>query len=370
MRLAAAASEAITVDLSARRGSVTVNVRPADAEIYVDGSARGRGSQTLRLSSAPHRIEVRKPGYAKWSRTITPRPGYPQTVSASLRSLEEIERAKIETTVKTASEQVLRRVEPGTFTMGSSRSDPGRRANEVIVPVTISRAFFIGTREVTNGEFAEFRPAHDSGAAIHASLAGADNPVANVTWSDAVQYCNWLSAREGLKPAYEEKFGEWVQIRPLTNGYRLPTEAEWAWAVRYAQSPQPARFAWGDKMPPARDSGNYADESAADLVPTIIPRFDDGYASTAPVGTFKPNALGLYDGSGNVAEWVNDHYTVPTPGVTRPLVDPLGPDAGTTHVIRGSGWKHAGETELRFSYRDYGDGARPDVGFRIARTAN
>lgn len=370
VRLDAAASESLTVDLSARSGTVTVNVRPADAVVFVDGTARKAGSQTLVLSSAPHRIEVKKPGYASWSRTITPRPGYPQTVSAALRSFEEIERAKIETTVKTASEQLLRRVEPATFMLGSSRAEPGRRANEVLVPVRITRPYFIGVREVTNAEFLEFRANHDSGADIHLSLAGANNPVASVSWSDAVQYCNWLSAREGLQPAYEEKFGEWVTIQPLTNGYRLPTEAEWAWAIRYSGTPQAPRFGWGDKMPPTRDAGNFADESARDLTPTVIPRYDDGYASTAPVGTFRASAIGIYDGSGNVAEWVNDFYTVPTPGLTTPIDDPLGPDTGTSHVIRGSGWKHGLETELRLSYRDSGSEPRPDVGFRIARTAN
>ncbi|MFZ9053046.1 MAG: PEGA domain-containing protein [Woeseiaceae bacterium] len=370
VRLAAAASESITVDLSARTGAVTVNVQPADAAIYVDGAMRATGSATLNLSSAPHRIEVRKPGYASWSRTVTPRPGYPQTVVASLRSLADIERAKIEMTVKTASDQVLRRIEPGTFTMGASRAERGRRANEVIVPVSITRPYYIGVREVTNREFGEFRANHDSGSSIHPSMAGSDNPVANVTWADAVQYCNWLSAREGLKPAYEEKFGEWVAIRPITNGYRLPTEAEWVWALRYAGKPEPAKFSWGDAMPPTRNSGNYADETARDLVPTILPRYDDGFASTAPVGKFPPSAIGIYDASGNVAEWVNDFYSVPTPGLTTPVVDPLGPESGTSYVIRGSGWKHAGETELRLSYRDYGNQARPDVGFRIARTAD
>ena len=70
--------------------------------------------------------------------------------------------------------------------------------------------------------------------------------------------------------------------------------------------------------------------------------------------------------SGNVAEWVNDFYAVPTPGQTRPVVDPLGPERGRTRVIRGSSWKHGGQ-ELRLSYRDHDDSARPDVGFRIAR---
>jgi hypothetical protein len=67
---------------------------------------------------------------------------------------------------------------------------------------------------------------------------------------------------------------------------------------------------------------------------------------------------------------VNDYYTVPTPGVTEPLVDPLGPERGKSWVIRGSSWRHATSTELRLSYRDYGNEARPDVGFRIARNAD
>lgn len=370
VRLQAAASDSITVDLSARTGSVTVNVYPADATVYVDGHARGDGATTLQLSSAPHKVEVRKSGYESWIRTITPRPGYPQTVSARLRSLAAIEQEKIQLTVNTVDDQLMRRVEPGTFTMGSSRSEQGRRANEVLVPVTLSRPFLIGVNEVSNAEFAKFRSGHDSGSDIHPSMAGGKNPVANVTWSDAVQYCNWLSAREGLKPAYEEKFGEWVVIRPLTNGYRLPTEAEWAWAIRFAGSAGAQKFSWGNEMPPRRDSGNYADKSAIDLVPSILSSYNDGYASTAQAGKFTPNAIGIYDGSGNVAEWVNDIYTVPTPGITTPVVDPLGPETGNSHVIRGSSWRHAGILELRMSYRDSGREARPDVGFRIARTVH
>ena len=367
VRLDAAASDSITIDLSARTGRVTVNVMPADATVYVDGRARGSGTSTFNLSSAPHRIEVKKDGYESWTRAVTPRPGYPQTMSVLLRSQHEIERSKIALTQTTSSDQVLRRVEPGTFNMGSSRSDPGRRANEVIVPVTISRPFLIGVREVSNSEFRQFRENHDSGSDIHATMTGDDNPVAMVTWGDAAEYCNWLSAIEGLTPAYEQKFGDWISIRPLTNGYRLPTEAEWVWAIRYGGTAGSQKYAWGPDMPPKDSSGNFADKSSRDLVPTVIPRLDDGFAATAATGKFPASAIGIFDGSGNVAEWVNDFYTVPTPGQKTPLIDPLGPENGKPHVIRGSSWRHAGETELRLTYRDYGTEARPDVGFRIAR---
>jgi len=370
VRLEAAASDSITVDLTARTGTLTVNVQPSDATVYVDGRARGSGNTTVRLSSAPHRIEVRKAGYETWSRTVTPRPGYPQTMTARIRSHEAIARESVALERNTAAGQVLRLVEGGTFTMGSSRSEQGRRANEVIVPVTLTRQFLIGIKEVSNRDFAQFRENHDSGADVHASLAGDFNPVANVSWSDAVRYCNWLSAREGLTPVYKEEFGEWVAIRPFPDGYRLPTEAEWVWAMRYQGGQGALKFGWGKDWPPRQAAGNYADKSAVDLVPSIIPTYDDGFASTAEGGKFPANAIGIFDGAGNLAEWVNDFYTVPTPGITTPLVDPLGPERGNSFVIRGSSWRHAGPTELRLSYRDYGSDARSDVGFRVARNAD
>lgn len=370
LRLESASSESITVDLSARLGTVTVNVEPADASVYVDGGARGNGKTTLRLSSKPHTIEVRRQGYRPWTRTITPRPGYPQTLTARLRSLEAVARDAVAQTEVSAAGQTLRRIEGGTFSMGASRAEPGRRANEVIQPVTITRPFLISIHEVTNKQFAEFRKNHDSGAAVHASLAADDNPVANVSWEDAVQYCNWLSKQEGRTPAYKQEFDQWVPIYPTSDGYRLPTEAEWVLAIRYAGRKQPLKFPWGDKWPPPKDSGNLADRSARELVPSILPAYDDGFASSAPVGKFKPNAIGIYDTAGNVAEWVNDWYTVPTPGMTTPVVDPVGPERGNSHVVRGSSWRHSGITELRLSYRDYSATPRPDIGFRIARYAD
>jgi formylglycine-generating enzyme required for sulfatase activity len=370
LRLQSAASESITVDLSARVGTVTMNVEPADATVYVDGRARGTGNTIVRLSSAPHRIEVKRQGFRDWSTTITPRPGYPQTLIARLRSLAAIARDSVARTEQTSVGHTLRRVEGGTFSMGASRAENGRRANEVIRPVTIASPFLISVKEVTNKEYAEFRKNHDSGADVHVSLGADNNPVASVTWADAVQYCNWLSKKEGRTPVYKQEFGKWIAVYPFTDGYRLSTEAEWSWAIRYSERPAPRKFPWGKNWPPPKDGGNFADLTARELVPSIIPNFNDGYASTAPVGTFKPSAIGIYDGGGNVAEWVNDYYTVPTPGITEPVIDPTGPGRGTSHVIRGSSWRHAGFTAMRLSYRDYGTDARADIGFRIARNVD
>ena len=91
VRLQSAASEAITVDMTARTGQLTVAALPADATVYVDGRARGTGTTTMNLSSAPHRLEVRRDGYQSYERTVTPRPGYPQTIQVRLLSDAEVE---------------------------------------------------------------------------------------------------------------------------------------------------------------------------------------------------------------------------------------------------------------------------------------
>jgi len=367
VRLQAAETEEITVDLTARYGEVTVSALPGDATVYVDGQSRGTGSITLRLSSAPHKLEVKRNGYESFSREITPKPGYPQTVQVRLLSEAELASRGVSNTYTNSQGQVMRRVEPGEFTMGTSRREQGRRANEVIVPMQLTKPYTISVKEVTNREFRRFRQNHDSRGDLHASLAGDLNPVVNVSWEDAVEYCNWLSAEEGLPPVYEQVFQRWQPIEPMPDGYRLPTEAEWVWAIRYQGRPTALTFPWGGRMPPTRESGNYADKAANALVPSILPGFDDGYASTAPVGTFPANALGIFDGGGNVAEWVQDYYSVPTPGRTEPLVNFSGPVRGSNRVIRGSSWTHAGVLQLRLGYRSFGNGPLPDVGFRIAR---
>jgi len=367
IRLEAAASEEIEIDLTARVGELTVAAVPGDATIYIDGRARGTGTVTLKLSSAPHRLEVKRDGYQTFSRLVTPRPGYPQNIPVRLLSGAEIAAQSIASTIQNPQGQLLRRVEPGGFTMGTSRAQQGRRANEVIVPVLLTRPFYIGVKEVTNREFRRFRETHVSRGDIHASLAGDLNPVVNVTWDEAVEYCNWLSTQEGLPLAYKKVFERWQPVQPTPDGYRLPTEAEWVWAIRYQGRSNATTFPWGPRMPPRRESGNYAGKSANTLVPSILPGYDDGYASTAPVGTFAANALGIFDGGGNVAEWVQDYYSVPAPGQTEPIKDPQGPPRGANRVIRGSSWMHAGIMELRMGYRDFGNRGRPDVGFRVVR---
>jgi formylglycine-generating enzyme required for sulfatase activity len=253
--------------------------------------------------------------------------------------------------------------------MGSARGEQGRRSNEVQRSVKLSQAFYLGVREVTNAEFREFKADHDSGSYSGVSLNDDAQPVVRVRWADAAQFLNWLSIKDGLQPVYEPKDGDWVPARPLRNGYRLPTEAEWAWAARVAKRDAPLVYAWGAKLPPPDRSGNFADVSAADVLPTTLVTYSDGFPVSAPTGSFPADALGLFDLGGNVAEWVQDFYEIAlgTDATGKPEVDPLGPAAGRFHVIRGPSWRSATVTDLRLAYRDYSTDAREDLGFRIAR---
>ena len=370
LTLSAGDRRQLEVELAARVGEVTVSALPADAELWIDGVPRGRAAQTLQLPAVPQHIEIRKPGFEPYAVTLTPRPGFPQSVDVELQTPEQIEAARFPAQTRTAQGQSMVLVGGGTLMLGAPRREPGRRSNETEREVELTRRFYLAVTEVSNREFRMFDPKHVSGRAAGFNLEIDHHAVVRVTWAEAARYCNWLSEQEGLPAAYVESGGAMVAARPMNGGYRLPTEAEWAWAARYEGTPgEPAKYAWGDRLPVAPQSGNYADLSSAGLLASTLTDYNDGYPATAPVDSFPPNALGLFNLGGNVSEWVHDIYTVYAPGAGTAESDPQGPAEGQQHVIRGSSWMHSSISELRLSFRDRGREARPDVGFRIARYA-
>ncbi|MBW2577186.1 MAG: PEGA domain-containing protein [Deltaproteobacteria bacterium] len=357
----------LAIKLKPRIGIIDLIAHPAGATLSVDGNPAGDASQKLQLLASPHTLVIRKQGFQDQRVTVTPRPGFPQRIEIRLEKLGEPAQSGAKETV-TAIGQELVLVNPGTFAMGSRRGEPGRRPNETERHVQLTRAFYIGAKEVTNRDFRQFSPGHAPAAFAGFELNGDDQPASQIAWQDAVRFCNWLSRKEGLPPAYEERGGDFALIEPVGTGYRLPTEAEWAWAARFAAGASNHRFPWGDQTVPPPGSGNYADASAAGIVSSALLSYRDGFPVSAPVGAHAANELGLYDVGGNVAEWVHDRYRIySNSSAAAPAKDPTGPQTGGLRVIRGSSWKHAGETQLRLSYRDYGKEAKEDIGFRIAR---
>ena len=369
--LAPEEERALSLTLSPEYGTLFITASPADARLAVDGKTVGSASRRLRLSTRPHTLEFSKAGYASQRITVTPRAGVSRNLDIRLKTVAQARSDAIPATLTTAAGQLLRLVRPAgaRFHMGASRREAGRRANESRRLVQLERPFYLGESEVTNAQYRRFRASHHSGRAEGASLDGDRQPVVNLRWEDAARYCNWLSKQDGLPAAYREKDGHLQLIRPVTTGYRLPTEAEWAWVARVLGHKSPQRYPWQGGFPPTGVVGNFADAQISDTLADVVPGYDDHYRVTAPVGSFPAYPEGFFDLGGNVAEWSNDYYAV-YPGESERLVkDPLGPLSGEHRVVRGSGWRHGNLTELRLSYRDYSREPRSDLGFRIARYA-
>lgn len=361
------------ISLEADLIPVEFSVTPQDAMIVVDGESRGTGSQTLALSSLPHAVSVRKAGFVTQNLNIVPTQHHKQLVSVQLLTREQDYWSKIpeQYTNKLGHEMKLFRA-PGQVTLGSSRREDGRRANEAVYTAKLNKAFYVALHETTNKQFRQFKATHNSGNYKRKSLNANKAPVANVSWQHAALYCNWLSEQEGLAPFYQTKAGYVSGYNAQANGYRLLTEAEWAWLARTRNDNQ-LMYPWGnDKHPGNNRVGNFADKNAASLVAFTLVNYDDGYSGPAPVGRFPANHNGVFDLGGNVSEWVNDWYSAKGSrelASDGKLVDPLGPEIGEFHVVRGASWAKGHLPQLRLAYRGYGAKGQYDVGFRVARYA-
>jgi formylglycine-generating enzyme required for sulfatase activity len=279
-------------------------------------------------------------------------------------------------------------IPPGTFEMGSNLSgeqlaaiSDGSEGDKEFFQrerpahrVTLTKGYWLGTKEVTQGDFARFVQA--TGYKTDAEMSGngwtlsskdrkptetagamwrnpgwktkPTEPVVLVSWNDAQAYCQWLS----------EKTGE---------TYRLPTEAEWEYACGAGATSQ---FFWGDKAADGQDYLNGPDETESsnghEWVPPRLP-FKDRYCGVAPVGNFRSNRWGLYDMLGNVCEWCADWYgSYAADAVT----DPMGPASGESRVVRGGAYSSKLQC-CRSASRTYaGQAARHAIiGFRLLRAS-
>ncbi|MDC7955272.1 formylglycine-generating enzyme family protein [Fusobacterium simiae] len=215
--------------------------------------------------------------------------------------------------------------------------------------------------EVTQAEYQEITSQNPS------NFSGKNLPVENVSWLDAVKYCNARSIKEGLEPVYiiKEDRVEWNQ---KANGYRLPTEAEWEYACRAGTtgpfntqssiSPDEANY-YGHY--PYMIEENYFSQENLETKPGKYRE------TTVEVGSFSPNSFGLYDMHGNVAEWVWDYYGDYGNEAKNNLI---GPSSGTLKVYRGGGWNDFAKN-IRSAYRaTLAQNKRIfNIGFRLVRNA-
>lgn len=361
---------ALAVALPAVPVSLTVQGDPVGADVVVGNVVKGKTPLTLELPARRHALELRKDGMQPERIDVDLSSAVARTIDYKLVPVgRSRDWQPPPVALRAQSGTLLRLITGGAFTMGSERRDQGRRSNEFARRVVLQRPFYFGTREVTNGEFRRFKADHASGFIGKRTLDLDAQPVSNVAWSEAVEYCNWLSAQDGLPSAYQKKDGRWTLVEPATTGYRLPTEAEWEYVARHAGAGAPTqRYEWGDALPPPAGIGNLAGSEAREEMPRVLDGWQDDYQVVAPPGKFRANGFGIFDMTGNVSEWVHDAYVSfeANAGGT----DPLGPAAGgTRRVIKGSHWRTVSFADLRAAWRDGADQASQDIGFRVARYA-
>ena len=244
----------------------------------------------------------------------------------------------------------------GSFTMGSPLKEVERFSDETQHQVTLTRAFWMGKHEVTQGEYVDVIGSNPSyfrnGTAPYLGNGGAvtnelRHPVEQVSWEDATNYCGKLTARE---------FG--VGNIPAGWRYHLPTEAEWEYACRGGTT---SAFHQGAALLEGMADFNIGYEYDSTAGTTATGKTYLG--RTSDVESYVPNAYGLYDMHGDVWEWCQDWYgAYPSGSVT----DPVGPNTGTHHVFRGGGWNYIGRharSANRFS--DFPTYAIYFVGFRV-----
>ena len=312
----------------ARPGELEVKGTPEGAEVRIDGPngfsvTRGLPVTVHAAPRGEYRIHVSRAGYLASDATAT--------VAAGTRVVVPV---ALEKEAAAASGMVL--VKPGTFTMGSPSSEEGRDDDEGPQhTVRITRSFWLGATEVTQGEYTALMGKNPS----KFTACGDKCPVEQVSWDEAVAFANARSRKEGLPECYSGSTFKGLSCK----GYRLPTEAEWEYAARAGTTG--ARYGELDDV--AWYDGNSG-------------------STTHPVGTKQPNAWGLHDMLGNVWEWTGDGWGAYASGTA---TDPLGSGDGSLRVLRGGSWGN-GARGVRAAYRFRGvPSLRLDnLGFRLARS--
>ena len=224
-------------------------------------------------------------------------------------------------------------VEPGTFTMGSPTTEADRGKDETQHKVTLTNGFYLGKYEVTQSQYEAVMNHNPS------KFKSENRPVENVSWDDAVLFCDKLTE-------IERKAGR------LPEGlvYSLPTEAQWEYACRAGTT---TAYSWGDAI--TSDDANYNWDGDWNS--------GSDFKETRDVGQYSANPWGFFDMHGNVWEWTADWYTAYSSGAQ---TDPEGPATGSNRVRRGGSWHNTG-TYLRSAYRNYSNPSyrTNNIGFRV-----
>jgi formylglycine-generating enzyme required for sulfatase activity len=338
-------------------GTISINTSPA-ATIRSNGKVVGQTSFSQKLSTVPHQFEFSLAGYRSQTRQITPEANKYKTIQIRLLNEFDARRKEGKPLYVSTLGIKMKQVKPNSFTMGSPPNEKGRQRNEFPLDVSFNRSLWVSQHEITEAQYTVF----DS------SKAKTNLPVTDITWLDAVRYCNWLSEKEGLPAFYTIQSGRVRGFNAKATGYRLLSEAEWEWLAKKAQRSTSTVYSWGNTERIPKLAGNIADKSLSASATFYFKNYTDGFRGKAPVGSFKVDRVGLYDVMGNVSEWVHDNYTNTPPTQVR-VVDYMGATRGVGHIVKGANYTSGRLAELRGAYKSVSESSAPTIGLRIARYA-
>ena len=334
--------------------NVIFNIEPK-VKIFINDEFVANSPANIKLQKIKQKLSLTANGYRTITKFIEPNS---DTFQIRESLLTEKQAVLDESPLKNKNSIGLNMIlfQPGSIKLGSSKKESRRDINEIERNVSFTKHFYISDNLITETQFNLFKKtANDSNL-----------PVNNISWTQAAQFCNWLSIKEGLLPFYKFNNNQLKEFNSKSNGYRLPTEAEWEY-VSKSNSKENLVFSWGENRKITKVIGNIADESTSEILANFVADYTDGYVERSPVGLFKSNQNSLFDLTGNLSEWTNDFYSADILSPDIILEDYFGPLFGSRHVIKGSNYNSALPQQLGLSYRTYGNEGNALVGFRIAR---
>ena len=410
-----------TIELSPSLITTTISTRPSNASVLLNGSFVGESTASFTLRPGrSYELVVRKPGFQEQKAMLTPEIG--KNISRNFNFEQETIRVDVQASpnatvlvngIKQGVPPLTLDVYPGDvieaqssgltpqtktvleehgthqsidFKLLEPRAHAYRFAAERAVvtgglelirfpsvryersistddletmSIVITRPFYLGATEVTIGAYRLFQ----------SSVQGSNElPITDITWTDAVKFCNWLSEKHDLQPFYHVTPNDVVDGIDVTSlGFRLPTEAEWEtgaafnWRTDLVLEP----YEWGTSSTIPIAFGNLAGRETAEIRSRYLEAFTDNHDTEAPVASYLPNINGLYDTTGNVSEWTHNYYQIRRETDVGP--DYLGPRTGFANVVKGSSFETDNLDEVATSYREFETGSRKTLGFRVAR---
>ncbi|MCY3541395.1 MAG: SUMF1/EgtB/PvdO family nonheme iron enzyme [Gammaproteobacteria bacterium] len=418
-----------TVNLASAPGTVKFVSKPTSASIFVDGQFVGSTPAELEFNKSSVRVELRKPNFHTETRTVQILPGDTVTKEFELKeirfdvkvathpqanlALNDKSLGSTPRSVNVTAGDVLKISKEGYASQSITIAPKEHQARELDIKLVdvaqqvyneapetlvvqdsirlkkfptakfrmlvpgylmeddrqrtrefeVTRPFYFGVHEIRRKEYAKYD------TSLKTTSAEENLPITDISWLEAVKFCNWLSKAEGLDPAYAIGSGASVNVDLGSNGYRLPTEAEWELITYYhfAEEKVVGPFTWGEGTKPPSQVGNLAGFETRSALRSYIEDYGDSHRELAPVGSYRRNFNGIHDLVGNAAEWVFDYFGSTYEGWDKPLIDPMGPSRGIDRIVKGANFQTTKLHEAAINFRRTVGFKDEAVGFRIAR---